>query len=472
MEPLNPNMGSLPGTVLQGGPGALEVGMARMKQEGDMAIALAKGRLDAKKEKDAALAKKLNMEIKPVMDAHWDEYNNAIANMQNRTAELLKAQQADPLNPAYDVDNPSSAAAREISALQRGIEEYQHVSGGKEAALAEDMKKYASGDLSQRDMAELFKYYSAPVKDHISGKMIPPVRLGNYEYQKVYNDIVTGLQTDKTAYASADGEGYQYEGSEVFISPERIEQTARNMAANPASLHYEHKRRELEDMKGVNPARYEAIQKAAKEKDMTPEQYSTWEDLKGMGMSQKSRSMRADGTYNNKMGAGWGADAATADRWWRLLSGISNNDSEIMDEMFGTITPMAGGRDESGYRYAVGGTSDEIKGVQVGTFMNDKGHKIPERISALKTGNGEVLVETIRDDGSKGPTLRYSQGDFASEFWEQLVDNNEKFKRAPGYKVAEDKGLIKESGYIKPIGQQKTGVADNILAPSKKGMMD
>lgn len=471
MEQLNPNWGALPGTVLESGPGPIEVGLARQEQEATMAIEQDKLRLQQKQAADKARKEKTGTDFTPVMAEHYDEYATLIDEFNNETALAIQAKERNPLNRDMDIDNPSSPAARALKKKEDLIKQQAHVSEFLEKAYAEDLKRFEAGEMTAEDLAERKRYYSAPLKDHMAGKMVPPPVLGFYEYQTEYNKMISGLQTDKTAYAAPNEKGYVFAGSKEFISPARLEQSARNMAANPNSLHFEFKRRQLARLKEVDPQAFKEIERESDKYRMSPEQFSTWEDLKAMASIKETKSVGTDQTYNNMKGTGWGDDQAAADRLIRWMSGVTNNDPEVITEVFGEITPVAGGQQpitmntNSGFARA-------IEGVVVAKKKDWTGKEVVERVKGVAINNGKVFVQTVGEDGSAGRILEYNQEDFISDFVEQVADNNPLVKRGPLYEAAKELGRIRESGRIDPIEKPRTGAADLILAPTKKGMMD
>jgi hypothetical protein len=489
MEQLNQNWGALPGTILpNSNPGPIEVGMARMGQEGDMLIQQEKLRLQQKQAADKARKEKTEIEFTPVMDVHYGEYNDLISQFENETAAAIQAMERNPLNRDLDINNPSSTSARRLQQMERDIQQAAHVSKFMEDRYAEDLKKYEDGEITAEDLAARKRYYSAPVQEHMSGKLIPPPMIGTYEYQTVYNDIVKNLQTDKTAYAGPNEQGYIFSGSTETISPARLEQAARNMAANPASKHFEFKRRELEKMQSVNPERYKEIAAEAKRKDMTLEQASTWLDLKGMGMTKQTRSAGSDATFNNGMGTGWMKNQDGVDKFIKTGSSIVTDDPEIMkpfdmrtanvpDFVARAIPPDGKVTFTNQYNgILLTPSADKLPIVINGVYKHGNMIYVDRRVAGQEGQTRTTYPgkdQSMMMPGQALPVLQFTEEEFLGSMFEEVAAGNKDLDRETLNRRAKAMNMMQESGNIDPYrGQPKMGAADLILAPTKKGMMD
>jgi len=425
------------------------------------------------------------------MAEHYGEYAADIERFNQETAMAIQAQERNPMNKDLDINNPSSAAALQLQSLQQLIQEKAHISESLEKMKAEDMKKFDAGEITAEDLAERNRYYTAPLKDHMSGKLIPPPALGFYEYQKEYNDIIGGLQLDKTAYAGPGETGYIFSGTNEFIKPERIEQAARNMAANPASKQYEFKRRQLAKMQTVDPQGYDRIVAEAAKNRMSPEQYSTWEDLKSMASTRQTRTAGSDQTFNNKMGSGWGKDEEGVDRFLRKGASIAKGDPETMkpfDRRTANVPdfvlralPEDG---EVTFTNEYNGVmltplADKTPVVINGVYRHGNMIYIDRRIAGQE---GKLRSSYPGKDPETGkvktadslPVLQMTNEEFLTGIVEEVAGGNKDLNREIIYRRAKDLGMLNEQGTIDPWkGQQKPGAADLILAPtSKKGMMN
>lgn len=474
MEPLNQNWGALPGTVLESGPGPIEVGFKRLGPELELLKQQEKAKIDATKEKAAKAAEAMKLpDYTPVGIPHQGVYANMHNQFMKEQAELERLHQQNPLDSRYDLSNPFSEAGMKRQASIRQQQDYAAASTEKQKAWYDFLSKFDSAKDNPLDMKRMKEWYERSPDITNDGEVAidpMPVLIGNFDKSQFYADVAAKMKPDVKSSSGPSGKGYFFTSDVTRLTPEDIRKEANVVADEYGSnVLFAVLTEEMNNAKESNPKEYERVAADAKKAGVTWQQQKAYEDMIPLAYEQQKKTSSADQTYNNMMGSGWGTEDAEADRLVRWMEGVSNNDPEVITELFGEITPVAGGQapitldGNSGFAKA-------LQGVIVANKMDD-GKPIPERVESITVHNGTVSVKTRSEDGSAGRVLKYKQEDFLSDFTEQLADNNPKIKRGRLYQVAQDRGRIKESGYIE--SGKKPGLADEILAPSsKKGMMD
>lgn len=351
------NPQTLPGTVLESGPGALEtfqavvpIHLQRAKQVAERAAAKAKD--------DAEKAKELTgMEITPV--AEWDvpEYSAAVSAWRDNAADKLKKFRMNPNDPSLDPTNPMSPAYRELKEAEDAIKQFSFISNNNLKGLAETIKTYSPQTDNPDDLKAAIEYYQAPVTKHLSGEAKPPILVGNYDMEAVYNEQVNKLLQDQTAYANNNEPGYISKGTTKTLSKAKVQEMAYNLAKPfSGNRHYEAKRRELARLAESSPEQYAALEKEAAANGVSVEQWSAWKDVEKKQATVKTAEMGADATFNQGMGSGWKNEEESS-QWWADRSvALAEGDMSTLRPM--KITRPAG--TAKGAPYHSGAMKDDV----------------------------------------------------------------------------------------------------------------
>jgi len=447
MEPLNQNWGALPGTVLESGPGPIEVGFKRLGPELELLKQQEKAKIEATKEKAAKAAEAMKLpDYTPVGIPHQGVYANMQNQFMKEQAELERMYQQNPLDSRNDVGNPFSEAGMKRQAGIRRIQDYAAASAEKQKAYYEFLKGAEGKEINPLDMKRMKDWYERSPDITNDGEVVidpMPVLIGNFDKSTYYTELVKEAKPDIKASSGPSGKGYIFDSATTRLTPEDIKGMAKSAAADYSSnVLFAFLTEEMGNMQQTNPDEYKRIAEEAKKSNMTWQQQKAYEDMLPLAYEQQKKETKADATFNNKMGSGWGKKQAYTERVIKALSGITLGNPEMISETKTLNVPW--GSDITTK------FSKAFDGVQVSTKQDWKGNEVPVRVKSIAANEGKVYVETVGDDGKKGEVLVYDQPDFINDFVERMAEHDEEIDRDMLYEAANQMGLVQPSGRIEP----------------------
>lgn len=420
MPPLNPNWASLPGTKFEADPGGLQVAQAFLPYALQDAKAKAATKAADVAQKKADAEKVLGREVLPV--AEWDipVYQGLVKDYRKMAQDAFRMRDANPGNPAFDPMNPTSEAYNKLKDAEDALTQFQVGSAQRGKDWTAAILSYDPTKDSPADLEEKRRYYQSLTGEHMAGKVPQPVLLGNYAPEAVYNDAVSKLKTDQTAYAKPGEPGYLIEGTTEVLSDDAVKEAAFNIAHEPRQAKMTAMR-----IEAMPETQRTQLIKEAEANGKTPVEWLTWLDMDEKAGTKTTRGIKSDPTY--MWGKGLENDMSKASLFVEQGRGFESGDLEGGVDIEDTW--MSGGNDQGnkGINMPKAKVWNVWNNLNFGVKYDSKGNPINMPIKGVLKSGGKLAV--VYED----PTYALPKGNepkFKVQRPEE-VENNARYKMTP-----------------------------------------
>jgi hypothetical protein len=192
--------------------------------------------------------------------------------------------------------------------------------------------------------------------------------------------------------------------------------------------------------------------KDAEANGKTPVEWQTWLDMDQKAGTKTTRSISADATYNNKMGAGWGSDNASMER----LADEIINSGDLTSPHWRQFSGWYSGDAPQGYKGKPIGVNMGFNGLKAGKDSEGKEVFVTNTVN---NGDGTISLIVANDVTSKKAgteLMRMPAKDFANNIVNTIAENNTDIKREVLERVLKEKGAVTGEGFVKTKSTTKT----------------
>lgn len=470
MEPLNPNLAALPGTVLESGPTALEISYKRLAPELEMLKQQEAAKIKATQEKAAKAAEAMKVtEYKPVGIPHQATYSEMQNQFMREQAEAEKMYAQNPLDPRYDITNPFSEAGMKKQAAIRRQEDFAAASKEKQDAYYEFLKGSEGKPINPMDMKRMKEWYERSPDITDDGQIVIdplPVLIGNFDKAQHYADVVTKAKPDIKASSGPSGAGYIFDSDVTELKPEDIRGISKTAADNySANQLYAYLTEEMGNMKTSAPKEFERIAAEAKKANVTWQQQKAYEDMLPLAYRQEAKETKMDGTFTSGMGTGWMKNQEGVDKFIKTGSSIVTDDPEIMkpfdmrtanvpDFVARAIPPDGKVTFTNQYNgILLTPSADKLPIVINGVYKHGNMIYVDRRVAGQEGQTRTTYPgkdQSMMMPGQALPVLQFTEEEFLGSMFEEVAAGNKDLDRETLNRRAKAMNMMQESGNIDP----------------------
>jgi hypothetical protein len=444
---------SLPGTVLENGPSALDIGFKRKAGE-----ALAQDQ--AAKAKVARQKKFKPYEPKDVFRYHQDQgldrYNVYLNESQKIYADYAAGRGGDP-------DDPSTDAFRQMRAMEA------------------DMNQYSAGSLQVSEQAKALlddisnnpgKYrpeYKEAVNEWMydprsaMGEIEMPRPDDYFDFETQIKKVLDRVEPDQKSTAFATKDGRNYQKLVKTWSPEKV---------NEATLAFSSREdvqaaylRQFENLANTNPGEAARIEIDADRNNRSIVHQMAYETAEPSIATQETSKLTGSGRSWGEM-----SERSRAKRIVEVTKGIAEQNYEglssetSVDDLQSFFTG-----DVSGDEILVTDVYNDLSlGKDQITLSNGSVKEVPARVrkTVIDTGTGKIKFSFGKDgEGKPIESKWYNKEEFVDNTLGKVQEFNKGFGGIDAY-VSEKYNINPEMGYDLNLSKPKRKTAAGIFSPS------